>query len=117
MYCFAIVGEWCWARVEAAYTGAATDARREAALHVFCALADAAPHERVPPALAALLRHAVAQAEAAPHARTLRTALDALGQCPPPDARRPTRPHPASRNCSSSSSVHVPCLQAATRRG
>lgn len=79
MYCYAIVGEWCWSRVEAAYVGAATDARREAALHVFCALADAAPHERAPAALSAMLRHAVSQATSATHARTLNTALDALG--------------------------------------
>lgn len=83
MYCFAILGEWCWATVEAAYVGAAAGARREAALHVFLALADAAPHERAPPPLANMLQHAVHQADTALDRRTLNTALDCLGTCRP----------------------------------
>ncbi|XP_052752608.1 importin-13 [Galleria mellonella] len=80
MYCFGILGEWCWTTVEAAYSAASTDARREAALHVFVALADAAPPQRAPDALAALLQRAVGVAGApSPSSALLATALDCLG--------------------------------------
>ncbi|XP_046960638.1 importin-13 [Vanessa cardui] len=79
MYCFIVLGEASWALVEGAYACADTAARREAALHVFLALADAAPHAHAPPALAALLQHALRLAAAARDPDTLTTALDCLG--------------------------------------
>ncbi|XP_049866175.1 importin-13 [Pectinophora gossypiella] len=79
MYCYGILGEWCWATVEAAYSSATTETRREAALHVFLALADSAPHQRAPAPLTAMLLHAVQAAHDAQDKRTLNTALDCLG--------------------------------------
>ncbi|CAH0407640.1 unnamed protein product [Chilo suppressalis] len=80
MYCFGVLGEWCWSRVAAAYEGARdNEPRREAALHVFLSLADAAPHQRAPAGLLPLLQHAVAATHAARSLRTLNTALDCLG--------------------------------------
>lgn len=80
MYCFIILGDGCWGLVENAYTTAESAAQREAALHVFLALADAATQARAPPALAALLQHALrAAADPAEDVRVLHTALDCLG--------------------------------------
>ncbi|CAH0727885.1 unnamed protein product, partial [Brenthis ino] len=80
MYCFIILGDGCWGLVENAYTTAKSAAQREAALHVFLALADAATQARAPPALAALLQHALhAAADPAEDVRVLHTALDCLG--------------------------------------
>ncbi|XP_045765024.1 importin-13 isoform X1 [Maniola jurtina] len=81
MYCFSILGESCWSIVESAFTAAESALQREAALHVFLALADAAPPNRAPPALAALLHHALElAADPARHdTRVLHTALDCLG--------------------------------------
>ncbi|KAM3962967.1 LOW QUALITY PROTEIN: importin-13-like protein cdm [Aphomia sociella] len=87
MYCFGILGDWCWSTVEAAYSAADTEVRREAALHVFLALADAAPPQRAPDALVRLLQRAVEVAAAAtdpaaaagPRDALLSTALDCLG--------------------------------------
>ncbi|XP_030026704.2 importin-13 [Manduca sexta] len=79
MYCFAVVGEWCWSSVEATLQGATSETRREAVLHVTAALADAAPHEHAPRPLLALLDHAVATVHSADSARILNTALDCLG--------------------------------------
>ncbi|CAH2266921.1 jg8826 [Pararge aegeria aegeria] len=81
MYCFGIVGEWCWTYVESAFTAAESALQRESALHVFLALADAAPSNRAPPAIVALLHHAlelVADTENQ-DTRVLHTALDCLG--------------------------------------
>ncbi|KAJ2939643.1 hypothetical protein O0L34_g14363 [Tuta absoluta] len=79
MYCYGMLGDWCWSTVEAAFAAADTEVRREAALHIFLALADAAPHERAPEPLVAMLQHAVALASDASDKRTLNTALDCLG--------------------------------------
>ncbi|KAL0892361.1 hypothetical protein ABMA27_015496 [Loxostege sticticalis] len=79
MYCFGILGDWCWSRVETALTSSESETRREAALHVFVSLADAAPHQRAPPGLLALLQHAVQLAHTARCTHTLHTALDCLG--------------------------------------
>ncbi|XP_028161077.1 importin-13 isoform X3 [Ostrinia furnacalis] len=79
MYCFGILGDWCWSRVEAALTSSETEARREAALHVFVSLADAAPRQRAPAGLLALLQQAVQAAHTARSTQTLHTALDCLG--------------------------------------
>ncbi|CAG9785207.1 unnamed protein product [Diatraea saccharalis] len=79
MYCFGVLGEWCWSRVEAAFDACDSEARREAALHVFLSLADAAPHQRVPAGLLPLMHHAVAITHTARSLRTLNTALDCLG--------------------------------------
>ncbi|KAJ8732601.1 hypothetical protein PYW07_015200 [Mythimna separata] len=79
MYCYGILGEWCWTTVEAAYSAAGTESAREAALHVFAALADAAPAQRAPPALLALIHHALNVAHTSTNKRMLNTALDCLG--------------------------------------
>ncbi|KAI5630766.1 importin-13 [Phthorimaea operculella] len=79
MYCYGMLGDWCWSTVEAAFTAADTEVRREAALHIFLALADAAPHKRAPEPLVAMLQHAVTLAREASDKRTLNTALDCLG--------------------------------------
>ncbi|KAL4708363.1 hypothetical protein ACJJTC_019599 [Scirpophaga incertulas] len=83
MYCYGILGEWCWSRVAEAAAAAGTDAAgegaREAALHVFAAMADAAPM-RAPAGLLPLLNHAVLAAHHAAAPRTLGTALDCLGE-------------------------------------
>lgn len=82
MYCFSVLGGACWALVERACAEAESAARREAALHVFLALADAAPYERAPPPLLALLQHALraaAQPGAEAEPALLHTALDCLG--------------------------------------
>ncbi|XP_041976423.1 importin-13 [Aricia agestis] len=80
MYCFSILGDRCWEVTAGAYTAANTEASREAALHVFASLADAAPHGRYPPPLPALLQHSLRVA-ATPQAnpRALPTALECLG--------------------------------------
>ncbi|CAG5035822.1 unnamed protein product [Parnassius apollo] len=78
MYCYSILGELCWDTVEEACSSSRSEERVEAALHVFAALADAAPAQRAPAALAALLRRAV-RATAARSKRLLCTALDCLG--------------------------------------
>ncbi|XP_004926531.3 importin-13 [Bombyx mori] len=79
MYCFAILGDWCWSTVESAFNSAETDSRREAALHIFLSLADAAPYERAPDALFNMLEHAVNIANTSTDNRMLNTALDCLG--------------------------------------
>ncbi|XP_026729425.1 importin-13 [Trichoplusia ni] len=79
MYCYGILGEWCWTTVEAAFSAATTECGREAALHVFAALADAAPAQRDPPALLSLLQHALTVAHSSTNKRMLNTALDCLG--------------------------------------
>lgn len=81
MYCFSVLGGACWTLVERACAEAESAARREAALHVFLALADAAPYERAPPPLLALLQHALRAAAQPADAEPalLHTALDCLG--------------------------------------
>ncbi|XP_050557334.1 importin-13 isoform X1 [Spodoptera frugiperda] len=79
MYCYGVLGEWCWSIVERSYSGAGSEAAREAALHVFAALADAAPAQRAPPALLQLLHHALHAAHSATAKPMLSTALDCLG--------------------------------------
>ncbi|XP_038210801.1 importin-13 [Zerene cesonia] len=79
MYCYAVVGEWCWVVVERAFTGAHTEPRREAVLHAFAALADVARHGVVPASLPAMLRHAVQLVADTADRRTLDTALDCIG--------------------------------------
>lgn len=80
MYCYGILGEECWAAVESAHNAASEgSAVREAALHVFCALADAAPAQRAPTALLSLLEHARHEAHTSHNKRMLNTALDCLG--------------------------------------
>ncbi|CAG9560300.1 unnamed protein product [Danaus chrysippus] len=81
MYCYSILGENCWSLVESAFTGAESARQREAALHVFAALADAAPAGRAPTALPALLQHALRLAADPTNndTRLLHTALDCLG--------------------------------------
>lgn len=80
MYCYGVLGEWCWSIVERSYSGAGSSAGREAALHVFAALADAAPAQRAPPALLQLLHHALHAAHSATAKPMLSTALDCLGK-------------------------------------
>ncbi|KAH9641376.1 hypothetical protein HF086_012663 [Spodoptera exigua] len=82
MYCFGVLGEWCWSIVERSYSGAgeAEAGAREAALHVFAALADAAPAQRLPPALLRLLHHALRAAHSDTSRPMLSTALDCLGK-------------------------------------
>ncbi|XP_047020065.1 importin-13 [Helicoverpa zea] len=79
MYCYGVLGEWCWTTVEAAYSAATNESGREAALHVFAALADAAPAQRAPPPLVALIHHALNVAHTSTNKRMLNTALDCLG--------------------------------------
>ncbi|XP_053603159.1 importin-13 isoform X2 [Plodia interpunctella] len=78
MYCYSVLGEWCWSVVEAAYNSAETDIRREAALHVFLALADA-QQPQPPAAVLSLLRCAEHVARTAPASPLLSVALDCLG--------------------------------------
>lgn len=80
MYCCGILGDWCWTTVESAFDASDTDVRREAALHIFLALADAAPHQRAPEPLVRMLRHAVDIANTSNSKRLLHTALDCLGE-------------------------------------
>ncbi|KAI8428800.1 hypothetical protein MSG28_007472 [Choristoneura fumiferana] len=79
VYCVLILGDWCWTTVEAAFNAADSEVRREAALHVFVALADSAPHRRAPDSLANMLTHAVHIADTSNDKRMLNTALDCLG--------------------------------------
>ncbi|XP_023951807.1 importin-13 isoform X2 [Bicyclus anynana] len=81
MYCFSVLGESSWSYVENAYNAAESDLQRESALHVFLALADAAPPDRTVPALAELLMHALDLAADPSNldTRVLHTALDCLG--------------------------------------
>ncbi|XP_068630418.1 importin-13 [Battus philenor] len=79
MYCYSVLGECCWDTVENAFATDAGEERQEAALHVFAALADAAPPQRTTRSLCALLRHAVRAANTARTKRLLNTALDCLG--------------------------------------
>ncbi|CAH2107560.1 unnamed protein product [Euphydryas editha] len=81
MYCYSVLGEASWSLAERAHSAAASAAQREAALHVFLALADAAPYERAPAPLVAQLQHAlrVAAQPDAPDLALLHTALDCLG--------------------------------------
>ncbi|XP_022816371.1 importin-13 [Spodoptera litura] len=79
MYCYGVLGEWCWSIVRCSYEGAEGEAAREAALHVFAALADAAPAHCVKPALLQLLQHALHAAHTATAKPLLSTALDCLG--------------------------------------
>ncbi|XP_063379356.1 importin-13 isoform X1 [Cydia fagiglandana] len=78
MYCVGILGDWCWTTVEAAWDAADTPLRKEAALHVFLALADSAPHRRAPEPIHNMLGHAV-EAARTENGRMLDTALDCLG--------------------------------------
>lgn len=75
-----ILGDWCWTTVEAAFNAADSEVRREAALHVFVALADSAPHRRAPDSLANMLTHAVHIVDNSNDKRMLNTALDCLGK-------------------------------------
>ncbi|XP_075970336.1 importin-13-like protein cdm [Anticarsia gemmatalis] len=79
MYCYGVLGGGVWGAVLAAHGAAGAGAGREAALHVFCALADAAPAGLAPPPLLQLLDHARAEAHASTDKRMLNTALDCLG--------------------------------------
>ncbi|XP_045493442.1 importin-13 [Colias croceus] len=79
MYCYAVLGEWCWEVVERAFTGAHSEGRREAVLHAFAALADVARHGDAPASLPAMLRHAVHLVGDTTDQRTLDTALDCIG--------------------------------------
>ncbi|CAB3243920.1 unnamed protein product [Arctia plantaginis] len=79
MYCYGILGGQCWTCVEGAYAAAADECGREAALHVFCALADVAPAQHAPAALLALLQRALHEAHSSHNKRMLNTALDCLG--------------------------------------
>ncbi|KAJ0180029.1 hypothetical protein K1T71_004620 [Dendrolimus kikuchii] len=79
MYCFGILGDWCWTTVENAYNAATTESKREAALHVFLSLSDAAPQQRAPQPLLNMLQHAVNIANVSQEKWMLHTALDCLG--------------------------------------
>lgn len=79
MYCFAVLGDWCWTTVESAFNSAASESRREAALHIFLALSDVAPQHRMPQPLVNMLQHAVDIANVSNDKRMLNTALDCLG--------------------------------------
>lgn len=80
MYCYGVLGDWCWSVVGQVWQSATTEARREAALHVFLALGDAAPLERAPEPLRDMLRYAVHAATVSTNQRLLNTALECLGK-------------------------------------
>lgn len=80
MYCYSILGDWCLSIVEAAWREASTEARREAALHVFLALGDTVSQHKTPEHVATMLGHAIDAAATSSDSRLLNTALECLGE-------------------------------------
>lgn len=79
MYCFGVLADISWNIINAAWSSATTDAKREAVLHVFLAMADAETPQPSPILIRDMLTNAIQTANTTNNARLLNTSLECLG--------------------------------------